>query len=276
MYLDWLYHFLVHYCNRTETFSLWNDPAFAASFIEHERSIYHASAIKKPQEPSNEQYLMQAMRKLQKQMHIVVVIEDMQSYFEWVGLFPQMEYMFEVAYMDDLSNEGYKQVTQAYLSNRESDNSIFAEAKLTSAIVELKQLVKNNVLQSFYSPQMLKHTSSDDYMVTSITEFIMASDTKLNGYLFSDGLFDLSDPHHRTYHYSLSVPTTALNLSRFISFLELFRYLFDYLSLSLLVRRNYYEAFLRKAAEFQRFFRDIKVRKGDLGGEGMEIGMRVA
>jgi hypothetical protein len=123
---------------------------------------------------------------------------------------------------------------------------------------------------------MLKHTSSDDYMISSVTEFIMASDTKLNGYLFSDGLFAVSDPHHRAYHYSLSVPTTSLNLSRFVSFLELFRYLYDYLSLSLLVRRNYFEAFLRKASEFQQFFRDIKGRKRDLGGEGLDIGMRVA
>jgi hypothetical protein len=92
------------------------------------------------------------MRKLQKNMHIVLMAEDLQSYFEWVGLFPALEYMFEVMYMDELSNEGFKQFTQNYLSNRESDNSIFAEAKLTSAIVELRQLVKNHLLQSFYSP----------------------------------------------------------------------------------------------------------------------------
>ncbi len=123
---------------------------------------------------------------------------------------------------------------------------------------------------------MLRHTCSDDYFVHSITEFIMASDTKLNGYLFSDGLFTLTDPNHRTYNYSLALPTSALSLSRFVSYLELFRYLYDYLSLSLLVRRNYYEAFLRKASEFTQFFRDIKVRKKELGGEGMDIGMRVA
>jgi len=51
------------------------------------------------------------MRKLQKNMHIVLIIDEMQSYFEWVGLFPQIEYMFEVAYMDEMSNEGYKQMT---------------------------------------------------------------------------------------------------------------------------------------------------------------------
>ena len=61
-----------------------------------------------------------------------------------------------------------------------------------------------------------------------------------------------------------------------MSFLELFRYLFDYLSISLLVRRNYYEAFLRKASEFQQFFREIKVRKRELGGEGIEGAMQVA
>lgn len=124
---------------------------------------------------------------------------------------------------------------------------------------------------------MLRHTCSDDYFVHSITEFIMASDTKLNGYLFSDGLFSVADPHHRSYHYSLPLATTpALSLCRFVSYLELFRYLYDYLSLSLLVRRNYYEAFLRKASEFTQYFRDIKVLKKDLGGEGMDVGLRVA
>jgi hypothetical protein len=77
LYLDWVYHFLQHYCNRTETFSLWHDPSFAGAFIEHERSLYQASAIKKPQEPSREQYLMQAMRKLQKNMHIVLMVEEL-------------------------------------------------------------------------------------------------------------------------------------------------------------------------------------------------------
>jgi hypothetical protein len=44
-------------------------------------------------------------------------------------------------------------------------------------------------------------------------------------------------------------------------FLELFRFLYDYLGMSLVVRRNYYEAFLRKASEFSEFFKDIKVTK---------------
>jgi len=41
---------------------------------------------------------------------------------------------------------------------------------------------------------MLKNTCSEDYMVTSLTEFIMKSEEKLNGYMYADGDFRLSDP----------------------------------------------------------------------------------
>lgn len=43
--------------------------------------------------------------------------------------------------------------------------------------------------------------------------------------------------------------------------MELFRYLYDFIAMGLMIRRNYYEAFLRKAAEFSEFFKDIKVTK---------------
>ena len=33
-------------------------------------------------------------------------------------------------------------------------------------------------------------------------------------------------------------------------FLELFRFLYDFLSMNLVIRRNYFETFLRKASEF--------------------------
>ena len=50
-------------------------------------------------------------------------------------------------------------------------------------------------------------------------------------------------------------------------FLELFRYLYDFMAMGLSIRINYYEAFLRKAAEFTEFFKDIKVTKSSLHGE---------
>lgn len=48
------------------------------------------------------------MRKIQKQVHIVLIIEDLSTYFDWVTLYPALESMCEVIYMDEMSNEGYK------------------------------------------------------------------------------------------------------------------------------------------------------------------------
>lgn len=111
---------------------------------------------------------------------------------------------------------------------------------------------------------MLKNTCTEDYMATALTEFIFSTEEKLNAYLYADGNFRLSDPAHRQYNYNLPVDVTSLYKSRYIMYLELFRYLYDFLSMGLLVRRNYYEAFLRKAAEFTEFFKDIKITKSTL------------
>ena len=51
------------------------------------------------------------MRKIQKNVHVVLIVEDMATYFEWVTLFPSLEALCEVTYMDEISNEGYKNLT---------------------------------------------------------------------------------------------------------------------------------------------------------------------
>ena len=42
------------------------------------------------------------------------MIDYFKTYFEWVSLFPALEYLSEVIYMDELSTEGYKQLTQGF------------------------------------------------------------------------------------------------------------------------------------------------------------------
>ncbi len=59
-------------------------------------------------------------------------------------------------------------------------------------------------------------------------------------------------------------------------FLDLFRYLYDFLALGLMVRKNYYEAFLRKASEFTEFFRDIKKTKSQLHSEAAQVKLKSA
>lgn len=143
---------------------------------------------------------------------------------------------------------------------------IFKEQKLSNALVELRQIVKNNLVNKFYSPSMLIFTCTEEYMTTALTEFILTSEEKLNGFLYADGNFHLSDPLHRQYNYNLPVTIDSLYQSRYVMFLELFRYLYDFMALGLLVRRNYYEAFIRKSQEFSEFFKDIKVAKKTLHG----------
>jgi hypothetical protein len=65
----------------------------------------------------------------------------------------------------------------------------------------------------------------------------------------------------------MPVDITTLYKARYGMFLELFRYLYDFMAMGLSIRINYYEAFLRKAAEFTEFFKDIKVTKSSLHGE---------
>ena len=58
-------------------------------------------------------------------------------------------------------------------------------------------------------------------------------------------------------------------------FLELFRYLYDFMSMGLSIRINYYEAFLRKTGEFSEFFKDIKVTKSSLHGQSNDLSLKV-
>jgi hypothetical protein len=66
-----------------------------------------------------------------------------------------------------------------------------------SALVELRQMVKNHVANTFYSPLMLRFASTEDLFTASLTEFIYNNEDKMNGFLYSDGDFRLSDKFHR-------------------------------------------------------------------------------
>ncbi len=125
---------------------------------------------------------------------------------------------------------------------------------------------------------MLKHFASEEFNVTAITEFIHGCESKLNNFLYADALgFHPSDSmHNRQYHYNLPVNVSSLYTTRYVMFLDLFRYLYDFLALDLMVRKNYYEAFLRKASEFTEFFRDIKQTKSKLHSESSQVRFKAA
>ena len=47
-------------------------------------------------------------------------------------------------------------------------------------------------------------------------------------------------------------------------YLEVFRFLYDFLSLNLSIRKNYYETFINKTRQFNSFFDEINSKKKDL------------
>ena len=52
--------------------------------------------------------------------------------------------------------------------------------------------------------------------------------------------------------------------TKFVMFLELFRFMYDFLSLNLSIRKDYYETFLNKTRQFNGFFEEINTKKKDL------------
>ena len=52
--------------------------------------------------------------------------------------------------------------------------------------------------------------------------------------------------------------------ARFIMYLEVFRFLYDFLSLNLSIRKNYFETFINKTRQFNNFFEEINSKKKDL------------
>lgn len=63
-------------------------------------------------------------------------------------------------------------------------------------------------------------------------------------------------------NYNIPVEIGVNYKTRYVIFLELFRFLYDFLSMNLVIKRNYLETFLRKTSEFKDFFKDIKSTKG--------------
>lgn len=76
VYIDFVHNFMMHMCNKYEASVLWVDVEFKKSLINIEKELYNQSVVKRAAEPTEDQLLVQAMRKIQKNVHIVLMIDD--------------------------------------------------------------------------------------------------------------------------------------------------------------------------------------------------------
>ena len=67
----------------------------------------------------------------------------------------------------------------------------------------------------------------------------------------------------------------AVMKGRYVQYLEVFRFLYDFLSLNLSIRKNYYNTFIQKTRQFKEFFKDITSKKRELHGASNNLNMKV-
>lgn len=77
-------------------------------------------------------------------VHIVFMISDLQTYHEWISLFPGLETRCEVMFLDDLSKDGYSSLTRTFLDRSKMDEGAPDEDRdnLVKGMVSTKETIK--------------------------------------------------------------------------------------------------------------------------------------
>ena len=89
------------------------DEDFKADLMEIEAQ--HIRKLKKVTMPDDQTLFKQAVQKIRKQLHIVFLFSDLMSYKETFSLFPQLEYLCEVIFLEDMTPAGYQLMADNFL-----------------------------------------------------------------------------------------------------------------------------------------------------------------
>lgn len=65
-------------------------------------------------------------------MHFVFLFSDLMSYKETFQLFPQLEYMCEVMFLDDITSQGYLETANAFLARSNISSELINEKNVLS------------------------------------------------------------------------------------------------------------------------------------------------
>jgi hypothetical protein len=190
--------------------------------------------------------LEKAIEKLKKRLHIVMCVNDLQTYHEWISLFPGLETKCDVQFTHDLDYNGYKTLARNFIDRTKTEEGMAEDDRqnLVKAIVFAKDHTKKKIIENFYSQTAFRNYVNESYMNGEGIEFIYPNDKKANFFMFDDGNFKVNDPLLKQVNYNLRAELDLVKKGRFVMYLEVFRFLFDFLSLNLSVRKNYYLTFI--------------------------------
>jgi hypothetical protein len=71
-------------------------------------------------------------------------------------------------------------------------------------------------------------------------EAMFPNSQKANFFLYDDGNFKVIDPTLKQVNYNMRCDLDFAMKGKYVLFLEVFRFLYDFLSLNLSIRKNYY------------------------------------
>jgi hypothetical protein len=277
-YIDFVYNYIAYIGKDEECILMDEELTKQITDIEVEHFMNNKENFKydKDKKPKRPAMLASGVKKLMQRAHIVFMIHDMQTYHEWFSLFPGLETRCDVMFMDDLScgdrkegsegSQGYHTLTQNFLERTKIDDGMeeAEKDKLVEAIVQAKEIAKDKVFLNFYSAADRRNYVRDDYLNGQGAEVVYPNEQKAHFGMLADGNFKVYDPLLKQINYNLRAELSAMMKARFIMFLEVFRFLYDFQSLSLNVRKTYNETFINKTRQFSQFFDEIHKKKGEL------------
>jgi len=131
VYVDFVYNYITAVGKDEECILMDEEFREAIAQVEVDLFMKNKENFKydKNKKPNMETCLKNGIKKLMKYAHVVFMINDLQTYHEWVSLFPGLETKCDVMFMDDLTNEGYNQLTRTFLNRAKIDEDMGEDEK---------------------------------------------------------------------------------------------------------------------------------------------------
>lgn len=169
-------------------------------------------------------------------------------------------------FFDDLSPVGYRVMIDSFLTRSKLDILDYSDpADISTAMFTVRDKIRQQLLRSFYSQNMLKFSINEKCINFGASEFIFPSFEKSDGNIFvTPSGFHVMDKDMRNTFMNMPLQVWALNKHRYGMFLQLFRYIYDLIGMHLSIHKAYYETFIAKTEQFSQYFNSIKHSKSDL------------
>ena len=172
-------------------------------------------------------------------------------------------------FLDDMTAQGYTVMADNFLHRSKIDRELITpEQQLSKVMQKLHQDVREALLNTFYSSNMKENISWESSPSFARIQMVFPDKQKLTGNIFAgSGGFNIIDNRFRQTLFNMPIELGFMGKHRFAMFLEVFRFLYDLLSLHMQIRKSYYETFKAKSDQFREFYKEVKAGKQYLHDE---------